>query len=209
MRLSVNPTRIELTKCKARLKAATGGHKLLKDKSDELVRQFLDYIKILKLARRDIELSLRGGLKQFAIAGSFFINNEEENLLSDVQSNHSVAIATKNIMGVSVPTFVLSKSETKTALPYSLADTPLELDSATINFKSVLVKLIELAQLEKTCTLLSIEIEKTRRRVNALEHFIIPQLVETIAFIQMKLDENERSAIVRLMKVKSNIEGRE
>ena len=203
---SINPTRIELRRCKTRLKSAAAGHKLLKDKLDEMVRQFLTLAKMVKKMREEVEAELSNALKNFALARGIAGSQEIESALLVSKVKYSIETASKSIMGVTVPVIrAMSAGENK-SLPYGFASAPFELDTAIIKFYGIMERLLKLAEAEKTCTLLSGEMEKTRRRVNALEYIMIPELKETIQYIQMKLDENERAALVRLMKVKSKID---
>ena len=205
-RLAVNPTRIELRKCKIRLKSAQSGHKLLKDKSDEMVRQFLAYASNAKETRIKVESELAVALKAFALARAISGSHVIEKAIQTSKAIAQIEISVKSIMGVDVPLIRPKTLDATPTLPYHLADAPPELDDALLGFYAVLERLLNLAEIEKTCALLADEIEKTRRRVNALEYIMIPDLQETIAYIQMRLDENERGAIVRLMKVKSKLE---
>ena len=209
-RLNVNPTRIELKKSKARLKAAVSGHKLLKDKADEMVRRFLLCVEEAKILRKNTEFKLAESLKNFALARAVAGSQPIEDALT-AGSFNSIAIdlGKKTVMGVDVPTLKVHASDAPTTIPYALASAPPELDDAILKFYDILAPLLKLAEIEKTCSLLASEIQKTRRRVNALEHIMIPDLIDTVAYIQMRLDENERGALVRLMKVKSNIQAKE
>ena len=207
-RLNVNPTRMELRRLKIRLKTAVRGHKLLKDKSDETIRQFMLYIKENKKLREEngseLSLSFRAFLLASAVTSSQVI--EEAFALPGYKVELESSI--KNVMSVSVPEIKIKESDKKELYPYSFASVTSELDSSISNLSELLVKLIKLAEVEKTCNMLADEIEKNRRRVNALEYVMIPQLEETIKYIKMKLDENERANTIRLMKVKSMIENR-
>ncbi len=200
-RLNVNPTRMELRRLKDRLKTAERGHKLLKDKSDEMVRQFLVLIKENKRLREEIEGEIADALKAFALSGGAPL--EVVQAISLPTLTASITVGTKNVMGVDVP-YMQTKRVGEVQLPYALCSAPAELDDAVLKLTALADKLLHLAEVEKTCNMLADEIEKNRRRVNALEYVMIPQLQETIKYILMKLDENERAAIVRLMKVKEN-----
>ena len=207
--LRVNPTRMELTRIKRRLVTARRGHKLLKDKRDEMVRQFIALIRENHRLRKEVETELGFALSGFAMARAVvepaFM---EEALLSPARSI-AVDMGIKSILSVRVPTLTTKEEDTKTTLSYGLAETTAQLDGAIESLAELLPKLIRLAEVEKTCELLADEIEKTRRRVNALEYVMIPQFQETIRFITMKLDENERGNLTRLMKVKAMIQERE
>ncbi len=208
--LRVNPTRMELTRIKRRLVTAKRGHKLLKDKRDEMVRQFIAIIRENYALRQEVEKELSGALRDFAMARAVMDPNALEEAVLYPARQAKVTIGQKNILSVKVPTITVDESSlSETVLPYGLAETSAQLDGAIATMAEVLPKLLRLAEIEKTCDLLADEIEKTRRRVNALEYVMIPQLIETIHFITMKLDENERGALTRLMKVKDMIAARD
>ena len=204
-RLNVNPTRMELSKLKIRLKTAARGHKLLKDKQDELMRQFIEMVKQNKKLREKVEEKLQNSFKDFLLARGVMSDEMLENAVAYPKEEISLNISTKNIMSVNVPemTFVKKNTDESNIYPYGFAQTSADLDDAIDGLNNIMSELLELAQIEKACQLMADEVEKTRRRVNALEYMTIPQLKETIRFIQMKLDENERASITRLMKVKS------
>jgi len=208
MKLNVNPTRMELRRLKTRLKTAVRGHKLLKDKADESVRQFMQYIRENKRLREELEAETSAVLRSFLLAGA--VSSPQILAEAVCMPAYSVTLISgqKNIMGVTVPSLTVAESDKTSLYPYSFATSTAELDESIAKLSTLLVKLIRLAEVEKTCNMLADEIEKNRRRVNALEHVMIPRLKETIKFITMKLDENERSNIIRLMKVKEIIEGR-
>ncbi|MFR1565303.1 MAG: V-type ATP synthase subunit D [Christensenellales bacterium] len=203
-RLAVNPTRMELRKLKARLKTASRGHKLLKDKSDEMIRQFLVFAHENKRLREEIETELAGALHSFMLAQAVAMTPQIEQAVAMPDYKVDVAVTERNVMGVNVPGIEIVKSGDVT-LPYDFASATSELDEATEKISKLTEKLLKLAEVEKTCNMLADEIEKNRRRVNALEYVMIPQLNETIKYIVMKLDENERGNLTRLMKVKSMI----
>ena len=210
-KLNVNPTRMELSKLKKRLTTATRGHKLLKDKQDELMRQFINLVKYNNELRKSVEAELEGSFKDFVMASAVMSSEFLEEAVAYPKDSVSVEVGTKNIMSVNVPEMKfhrqLQDSE-GSIYPYGFAKTSSELDDAIGKLESILPKLLELAEVEKSTQLMADEIEKTRRRVNALEYMTIPQLQETIKFIRMKLDENERGALTRLMKVKDMINSR-
>lgn len=208
-RLNVNPTRMELTKLKQRLSVAVRGHKLLKDKQDELIRKFIILAKYNNELRKKVEEKLSKSFKEFVIAkgilGSEFLMEALLYSSNDIKLNVDV----KNVMSVNVPVFkFVGVEENNEYINYGFFNTSSELDSAIINLKSVFSDLLELAEVEKSTQLMADEIGKTRRRVNALEYRTIPDLEETIKYIRMKLDENERGALTRLMKVKDIINNR-
>jgi len=200
---------MELTRLKGRLKTAQRGHKLLKDKQDELMKKFIDYVKRNMELRLDVEKELTVAFKNFLIARAVMSSEVLEEAIMYPTQKINLEMSTRNIMSVNSPVFNLVKEENKEAssiYPYGFAATSGELDGAIFSLQEVFDKLIELAQVEKTCQLMADEIEKTRRRVNALEYVMIPQLIETVKYITMKLDENERGSRVRLMKVKDMME---
>lgn len=207
-RLNVNPTRMELTNLKKRLVTAVRGHKLLKDKQDELMRRFIDLVKYNDKLRRDVEGELGASLNEFLMARAVMSSEMLEEAVMYPKERIGLEVSNKNIMSVKVPmmTFKRQMGEDQGSIyPYGFASTSGELDSAIDKLYGILPKLLELAEVEKSCQLMADEIEKTRRRVNALEYATIPQLQETIRYIKMKLDEDERSNIIRLMKVKSMV----
>ncbi len=202
--MNVNPTRMELTNLKRKLATARKGHKLLKDKRDELMRRFLDLIRETKTLRLEVEEKIKIANEHMSVARSVMTDEEIEVALMMPSQRMKADVGTKNIMSVDVPVF---KPELKSAkdgeiFSYGYAFTGGDLDEAVFALSAVMPDMLKLAESEKTCRLLASEIEKTRRRVNALEHVLIPQYEETIKYITMKLDENERSSTTRLMKVK-------
>jgi len=203
-RLNVNPTRMEKTRLEQRLSTAKRGHKLLKDKRDELMRQFLEIVRHNLRLRKKVEQTLEKAHASFTIASAVMSPEMLEEALMYPKQSVSLEVSTKNIMSVNVPVyrFKMKNEDPSEIFPYGFATTSGELDDAVLYLSQTLQDLPELTQYEKTAQMLSNEIEKTRRRVNALEYVIIPQLMETIRYIRMKLDENERSNTSRLMKVK-------
>lgn len=207
-RLTVNPTRMELSKLKKRLKTATRGHKLLKDKQDELMKRFIDLVKKNNELRVEVEKQLTSSLKEFMMAKAVMSTEMFEEALIMPTEKILLDVTRKNIMSVNVPVmkFERESKEGASIYPYGFAQTSGELDTAIKKLYDILPNLLSLAEIEKACQLMADEIEKTRRRVNALEYVMIPQLEETIKYITMKLDENERGNLVRLMKVKTMIQ---
>lgn len=205
-KLNVNPTRMELRRLKNRLKTATRGHKLLKDKSDEMIRQFMLYVRENKRLREEVEKELTDSLKAFMLARAVSSDAVIEEAIAMPSAKVGLETSSKNVMSVDVPVFKITESEASELYPYSFASVTSELDDSIASLTGLLPKLLKLAEVEKTCNMLADEIEKNRRRVNALEYVMIPQLEETIKYIAQKLDENERGATTRLMKVKSMIE---
>jgi V/A-type H+-transporting ATPase subunit D len=202
--LNINPTRMELTRLKRRLAMARRGHKLLKDKRDELMRQFLEAVRENKKLRREVEEGIVRANQHMSVARSLMHNEALAVALMYHKQEMTLSVTEKNIMSVRVPKFQI---ELKTAnkndiYSYGYAFTSFDLDDAVRALSDIMPDLLRLAEVEKACQLMASEIEKTRRRVNALEHVMIPQYQETIRYITMKLDENERSSITRLMKIK-------
>ena len=202
--VQVNPTRMELTRLKKKLVTAMRGHKLLKDKRDELMRQFLDLVRENKALREKVEEGIRAANKNFVIARAAMEDEAINVALMAPRQEMYIEAEEKNVMSVDIPVF---KYSTRTADPndiycYGFAFTSSDLDGAVKSLADILPDMLRLAEVEKSCQLMAGEIEKTRRRVNALEHVMIPQTQEKIKYIKMKLDENERSTQIRLMKVK-------
>lgn len=208
-RLKVTPTRMNLNTLKDRLATSKRGYKLLKDKQDELMRQFLELIRKNKKLREEVEKELEDSFSDFLIASAFMSPEFMEEAVSFPTQKLGVDISIKNVMSVRIPKmeFKLEENENASMFPYGYAETSAGLDKAIKGLKEVMERLLELAELEKTTQLMADEIESTRRRVNALEYRTIPDLEETIKYIRSKLEENERATISRLMKVKDIIAG--
>ena len=202
-RLNVNPTRMELTRLKKQLTTATRGHKLLKDKQDELMRQFILLIRKNNQLRQEMEESMTEAMSDFVLANAWITEPFIEELFVLPAENVDLSIVDKNIMSVKVPVmnFEYDEQLTDTPLEYGYLNSSAELDRSIDRFTTLLPKLLELTEIEKTCQLMASEM--TRRRVNALEYMTIPQLEETIYYIRMKLEENERAEVTRLIKVKN------
>ena len=201
---TVSATRMELTRLKGRLKTAVRGHKLLKDKRDELMKQFLDVVRENREIRRRVEEGLRQAHASFTVASALMSAEMLEQALLYPKQSVELKMSTKNIMSVNVPKyhFATAGGGAGDIYPYGFATTSCELDGAVDALSSVFQDMLRLAQIEKTTQLLAEEIEKTRRRVNALEYVMIPQMRESIKYISMKLEENDRNTTIRLMKVK-------
>ena len=198
------PTRMELTRLKKKLVTAVRGHKLLKDKRDELMRQFLDLAKENMELRKAVEKGIRKANANFVTAKASMPEEALHTALMAPKQEVYLEAERKNVMSVEIPVF---EYRARTADPndiysYGFAFTSVDLDDAVRSLADVLPQMLELAEKEKACQLLAAEIEKTRRRVNALEHVMIPETQESIRYITMKLDENERSSQIRLLKVK-------
>ncbi len=203
----VTPTRMELQNTKKRLSTAQRGYKLLKDKRDELMRQFLELVRENMALREKVEAGIRAANKNFVIAKAGMDEETLNTALMAPKQEVSLDVGKRNVMSVDVPVF---DTKTRTAdsndiYCYGFAFTSSDLDSAVKSLEDILPDMLKLAEVEKSCQLMAAEIEKTRRRVNALEHVTIPDAQATIKYITMKLDENERSSQVRLMKVKDMV----
>ena len=201
--LSVNPTRMELQGLKTKLATARRGHKLLKDKCDELMRSFMERIRENRALRAKVEEALSAALSDLAAARGVTGGAGCDEALMLPRREILLSVGEKNVMSVHTPVFTVKESGKETDVySYGFAFTSGEMDEAIRNLSALTGDLLRLAEVEKTCSMLAAEIEKTRRRVNALEHVMIPDYEDTIRFITMKLDENERSTTTRLMKVK-------
>ncbi len=203
-RMNVNPTRMMLTSLKKRLKTATRGHKLMKDKRDELMKNFLELARENGRLRQEVEKRLAKVYKNFTVASAIMSQEVMEESLMFPKQGVILDVGNKNIMSVDVPvfTFKTTAEDPTNIFPYGFARTSGELDNAISELADLFPMLLDLAAKEKETALLAAELEKTRRRVNALEYVMIPQLEMTIKYITMKLDENERGNQTRLMKVK-------
>ncbi len=200
----VNPTRMELTRLKKKLVTATRGHKLLKDKRDELMRQFLDKVRENRALRERVEEGIRAANKNFMLARAGMQDEVLNTAMLAPKQKVSVESGVENVMSVNIPkfTFQTRTPDENDMFSYGFAFTSSDLDDAVQSLADVFPDMLKLAECEKSCQLMAAEIEKTRRRVNALEHVMIPDLQTNIKYITMKLDENERSTQIRLMKVK-------
>jgi len=200
----VNPTRMELTRLKKKLVTASRGHKLLKDKRDELMRQFLDMARENMELRKKVEAGIKAANTNFVIAKAGMNEQTLSTALMAPKQEVRIALGDRNVMSVDIPVYdyKTKSANSNDIYSYGFAFTSGELDDAVKSLSDILPDMLRLAEMEKSCQMLAAEIEKTRRRVNALEHVIIPETREGIKYISMKLDENERSTQVRLMKVK-------
>ncbi|MDR3120133.1 MAG: V-type ATP synthase subunit D [Clostridiales bacterium] len=203
-RLNVNPTRMELTRLKAGLRVAVRGHKLLKDKNDELMKRFLDLVRRNRELREKVEEMMQRVHSSFLIARAVMSSEILEESLMYPKQRVRLDVSSRNVMSVNVPVLKFNTGDVDPSdiYPYGFATTSGELDGAILTLSEMLPYLLELAEMEKSAQLLAQEIEKTRRRVNALEYVMIPNYEETIKYIRMKLEENERGSLTRLMKVK-------
>ena len=204
---TITPTRMVLNQMKGRLKTAVRGHKLLKDKRDELMRQFLDVVRRNRELREKVEAGLTDAFAALSVASAVMSPDMLEQSLVYPRQSVSLDVSYRNVMSVNVPVydFQTKSAEAGEIFPYGFAQTSGELDDALTALSGVFEDMLELAQVEKTMQLLAQEIEKTRRRVNALEYVMIPDLQKNIRYITMKLEENENSTKVRLMKVKEMV----
>ncbi len=202
--MNVNPTRMQMSKLKKQLQTAKRGHKMLKDKRDELMRQFIELVQVNRRLREKVEAELKNCNSHFINAGAVMSKEALDSSLMTSKQRLGLDISKKNIMSVDVPVFstVTASPDESEIFPYGYAFTSFELDDAVMSLNSVLPDLIKLAEIEKSCELMAAEIERTRRRVNSLEHVMIPRYEDTIKYIAMKLEENDRSSRTRLMKVK-------
>nr|WP_291233848.1 V-type ATP synthase subunit D [Frisingicoccus sp.] len=200
----VNPTRMELSRQKKKLLTATKGHKLLKDKRDELMRQFLELVRVNMDLRLKVEAGIQSANQNFVIAKASMSEEILHTALMAPKQNVYLDVEKKNVMSVDIPVlnYKTRTSDENDIYSYGFAYTSCDLDDAVKSLADILPDMLRLAETEKACQLMAAEIEKTRRRVNALEHVIIPQAQANIKYITMKLDENERSTQIRLMKVK-------
>ena len=203
-RLNVNPTRMVMSKLKGQLKVAIKGHKLMKDKRDELMRIFLELAREIKALREEVEPMLEEVYGSFSVARAVMTPEMLEDALMSPKQSVKLVAEEKNVMSIDVPSFDFEQENTQTGsvYPYGFATTSGELDKSIEKLSILFPKLLQLAGMEKEAMLIADEIEKTRRRVNALEYVKIPNYKETIKYIKMKLDENERGNQTRLMKVK-------
>ena len=203
---TINPTRMELTRLKGRLKTAVRGHKLLKDKRDEMMKQFLDIVRRNRALRKKVEEGLQRANGAFTVASAVMGPEMLEQALLYPKAGVELDVSFRNVMSVNVPVYDFhTTGDGAEIYPYGFAQTSGELDAALEAMQSVFRDMLELAEVEKSMQLLAQEIEKTRRRVNALEYVVIPETQRNIRYISMKLDENERGNTTRLMKVKDMV----
>ena len=198
----INPTRMELTRLKRQLRTAQRGHKLLRDKRDELMKQFMETVRENRALRQRVEQGLSEAHASFTVAAALMTPEMLRQSLLIPSRSVELDMTYENIMSVEVPRYHFAEQKGGTATPYGYAQTSGELDDAVTALSGVFRDMLRLAEIEKTTQLLAEEIEKTRRRVNALEYVMIPNTQEAIRYITMKLDENDRSTTTRLMKVK-------
>lgn len=206
--LHINPTRMELKRMKSRLKTAVRGHKLLKDKTDEMIRKFIAFARKNQKLRMEVEKNLGDALSDFVLAKAVTSSEIMEEALLVPSRTVELDCKKRSVMNVMVPEISMKTSASESMYGYSFLTTTAGLDYSVRTLDGLTENLLRLAEVEKTCNMLADEIEKNKRRVNALEHIMIPNIKETIKYITMKLDENERGALIRLMKVKEMIADR-
>ena len=200
------PTRMVLNQLKGRLTTARRGHKLLKDKRDELMRQFMDIVKQNKELRKKVEEGLTEAFASLSAASAVMSPQMLEQALLYPRRTVDLDLTYKNVMSVNVPQYSFATSGGgEDIIPYAFAQTSGDLDDALGKLSAVFEDMLQLAEVEKTMQLMAEEIESTRRRVNALEYSTIPDLERNIHYITMKLEENENSTKVRLIKVKEMV----
>ena len=201
---AITPTRMELTRLKRKLVTTRRGHKLLKDKRDELMRQFMDMVRQNMELRKKVEEGIARANKNFVLAKSTMSDEAVKVAFMAAKQEVSLEVSDKNVMSVEIPVFDcrMKTNDENDIYSYGFAFTSSDLDDAVKSLSDVLPDMLKLAEIEKGCRLMASEIEKTRRRVNALEHVLIPETEANIKYISSKLDENERSTQIRLMKVK-------
>ena len=203
----ITPTRMVLNQYKKRLKTARKGHKLMKDKCDELLRQFMDLVRLNKELRAKVEEGLTAAFASQTVASAIMSPEMMEQALMYSRQSVQLEVAEKNVMSVMVPkyTFTTSGDDSGEIYPYGFTMTSGELDDALLKLSDVFQDMLKLAEVEKTTQLLASEIERTRRRVNALQYVMIPDLEDNIKYITMKLEENDNATKVRLLKVKEMV----
>lgn len=199
-RINVNPNRMELSKLKRRLAVAKRGHKLLKDKQDALIKAFLEKARAGKELRESVEKELAECYGTFVLSRAQTTPEILEQALIFPGAKSTLTVKWHNVMSVMVPEYDVKQEGNP--VNYGFVNVPLLLDEALEQFSKLILRLLKLAAEEKAIRLMAGEIERTRRRVNALEYVMIPNLAETIRYISMKLDEQERSTLSRLMKIK-------
>lgn len=211
MALKVNATRQELSRLRARIKMATRGHKLLKDKRDQLMKEFLSIVHENQRLREELDSKLAQAYRSFAQARAWLSPPVLEEALMVAGGPEEVSIRHRNILNVLVPEMELKEpveEQTSDIMPYGLATTSSDLDDALREFRGILPVLVKLSEIDRKTQLLADEIEKTRRRVNALEYILLPELQAAAKGVEMKLEEVERSTVSRLMKVKDIVRAR-
>ncbi len=204
MPIEVRATRMDLLQLRKRIGLARRGHKLLKDKLDELMRQFKILIARYEGAREILENELESAYREFLFARA---EMEEAGLLDALRypgAEARISTTTRKIMNLTLPVFEVTIEGN--VRNYGMFDTPAELDESLEIYRKVLPKIVELAEQEKAISLIAGEIDTTRRRVNSLEFILIPDLEQAIRYIRLKLDEMERGNLTRLMKVKAMVE---
>ena len=205
MILSVNPNRMELLKLKRRLELAIRGYKLLKDKRDALIQIFIKLVQENKETREEFDKKIRECMNEFLLATLYMGEDDQNSIFLFPQRKTTVKTELQIVMSVKVPRFKV-KEEGK-LYTYGMIEASPELDNSLKKYHEIVPLMVKMAELDKAIILLTEEIEKTRRRVNALEYVMIPNLEDTIKFITMKLDEMARSTNSAIMRIKEMIRG--
>lgn len=201
------PTRMELLKLRKRVLLAGKGHKLLKEKRDALISEFLLIIKEVRKCRKKMEKELASAFKALTAAKALLGSKTIKQISHITDQDITLDLKTRNIMGVTVPVIKIPETTRKmTERGYGLFDTSAQLDEAAYNFESTLQIIVQLVEIEEAVRKLALEVEKTKRRVNALEYIVIPRLKATVKYIQMHLDEMARDSFLRLKKIKAVLE---
>ncbi len=204
MEIKVNPTRMELIKLRRRIKLAKRGHKLLKEKRDGLMKHFMGLVRRSRELREEVDAELEKAFHHMNLASALMSYSAMSNALAVPSLLREVDVSVQNVMSIKTPVFKVKENPNFKGRSYGFVGTSSEVDFAVEAFEHILPKVIELAEIESHIKLLAKEIEKTRRRVNALEHVIIPALQKAEKNIKMKLDEMERSNFVMLMRIEES-----
>ena len=207
----VNPTRMELIKTKERITLARKGHKLLKQKRDALILEFFKILKKAKDLRGELAGKMAKGYNSLALAGHYHSVQELEKVSLDLRKEIDLDVEVKNVMGVKIPTIEVQMEQKEFIRldSYSVAGTSAKIDDAVSDFDEILAMVIRLAETETAMKRLILEIEKTKRRVNALEFVLIPRLEAQQRDISFRLEEMERDSFVSLKSIKRKLEHRE
>jgi len=206
---NVKPTRMELLKLRKRVKLADKGHRLLKEKRDALISEFMVVIKEYKEARKKVEEVLKVAFYNLLMAQVLLGSRDIEQISAITLRDIGLDFTTKNIMGVSVPILKIDNLVRRiNERGYGFLSTNAKLDDAARSFEESLLGIVRLAEVEESVRRIAQEVEKTKRRVNALEYIVIPRLKATIKHIEMRMEEIERESFMRLKKIKASLEAR-
>ena len=206
----VNPTRMELLDLKDRAKLAQKGHSLLKEKRDALIKEFFEILERVQGSRDEVEKKLEIAYAELNKAQVDTGDMAVKRAALSVRESVDLDISSRSIMGVSVPVVKsVAKENNVLTRGYGFSETSVNLDIAAKEFEESIKIIIELGEIEKTIILLASEVEATKRRVNALEHVVIPRILNTVKFIEMRLEEMERESFVRLKVIKKSMEAKE